>query len=82
MQVASVIKLSTCSWLPPQHRMQLLSANPGSTIQVASALSAAELLEVTAAIAARRPALDKAAAAGGPAKVKPRLGRNRTLPPA
>ena len=33
-------------------------------------------------VAARRPARDKAAAADGPAKMKPRLGRNRTLPPA
>ena len=33
-------------------------------------------------VAARRPARDKTAAADGPAKVKPRLGRNRTLPPA
>ncbi len=33
-------------------------------------------------VAARRPARDKTAAAGGPAKAKPRLGRNRTLPPA
>ena len=33
-------------------------------------------------VAARRPARDKTAAVGAPAKVKPRLGRNRTLPPA
>lgn len=32
-------------------------------------------------VAARRPASEKTAD-GGPAKVKPRLGRNRTLPPA
>jgi hypothetical protein len=33
-------------------------------------------------VAARRPAREKTADGGGPAKVKPRLGRNRTLPPA
>lgn len=33
-------------------------------------------------VAARRPAREKTADGTGPAKLKPRLGRNRTLPPA